>query len=202
MTSYAEALLNPASRKEIFALFDLRSHVYAWAAAGPADVWVVEILDAEVIGVNLDEAAMGEAASLGAIAVGEFFWDGATEQLYVRTGSSLEPFGSFYVAVLRFKFNRDGEELGGVPYEARVSNVPSVTTKTGETFDGKVGATGAGAISLHNADALLNRVDLEPDGSVTIMAQLETFGDPTALRITLGGPFITIGGEFVTLGSS
>lgn len=177
MTSYTDGLLNPHSRKRVFALFDLRSHVYAWEAAGPADVWVVEILDAEVISVNLDGAAMDEAASLGAIAVGEFFWDGATEQLYVRTGSSLEPFGSLYVATLRFKFNRDGAELDGVPYEARVSNVPAFTTKTGETFDGKVGVSGAGAISLHNADALLNRADIEPDGSVTIEATFETFGD-------------------------
>lgn len=176
MTSYADALLNSHSRKEVFTYWDLRSHVYSWEASGTADVWVVTIQDATVVGVNLDDAAMDEAASLGGIAAGEYFWDGATEQLYVRTGPGLQPFGSLYIATLRFRFNTDGEELSDEPYDARVADVPALTVRTGEVFDGKVGVTAAGAIALHNADALLNRSDIEPDGEVTVISRLKTFG--------------------------
>lgn len=175
MGTYANALLNSHSRKEVFTYWDLRSHIYAWESEG-ADVWSVTIEQVVVIGVNLDDSAMVEASSVSALTSGQFFWDGTTEKLYTKVAASADPFGGFYVGTLRFRFNTDGEELSNEPYEARVAGVPALTTKTGETFDGKLGQTNAGGVALHNADALLNRSDIEPDGEVTVIARLKTFG--------------------------
>jgi hypothetical protein len=187
--SLENALNNTSSKKLVFTKCQFRKELTGWIEAGSTypDIWYEAIADiVDVVSCNEDEVAMTEKSSLSALAaqdtstVGAFFWDALAGLLYVKpkAESGTDVFSFLYVALVLLTFSKDGDDYGGLPYEARLSETPKAKLKVSEIFDGKVTPASTGNVKAQNTDRLFCRRDIEIDGEIELI---------TAIEVSTGG---------------
>lgn len=178
--SYATAILQPASRKIVFAVATFIKHFYAWTASGTPGIWYQAAVE-PVIELNEDDAAGTECASWAALvaqsvaSVGAWWWDASTERLYYKALTATDSFEHFVVGKIRFRFAEYGvEDDSGNPYEPKILSAPPVTLSISEVFESKAGQIGSGTLALETADGLFFRTDIELDGDIELFEAIET----------------------------
>lgn len=180
MPTFEEGLQNPASKKLVYVRMNLRKHLYGWIEDALDDIWYTGMTDF-LVSITEDENAMVKKTSLAALdsqdtsSVGAWFWDEAADRVYAKPLSSGDIFDFFYISTIRLMLSKHGGVLAddSLPYEGKISNVPSLALRTSEIFDGKVGQIGSGNVSMENADAFLVREDIEIDGELEVLAAFE-----------------------------
>lgn len=184
--SYEDALKNPASRKIVLVRALFRKHLFAWREAGsgyPGIWWVPETTD-HFIGGMEDGVDMTVEASLAALEVadtslvGALFYSANEGRLYMKpkdvSGTTIYDY--FYIGIIQQLFSKDSVEHESLPWDARISSLPTLNLRTGEIFDGKLGQIGGGGVGLENSDVYFFRRDIELDGEMEILAAFETMG--------------------------
>lgn len=179
--TFDDALQENISRKLVFVKQTHRKQLIAWTLSG--SVYYAPMPDPLVVtGVKENDVAATETASLAALnaqstaTVGAYWFDFENELIYVKPKAATSVFDSLWVATVEINISRDGGEVDSEPYEARVSNVPAITQRTNELFDGKVAEIGAGTIKMVNVAGFLQSAKVELDGQAQVIEQLEVFG--------------------------
>jgi len=181
MTTYAEAITHPDARNLVFAIARFRKQFYAWVASGTSGIWYQETLEPVDL-LRENDADATECASWTALlaqsvtTVGAWWYDADTDRVYYKAKSGTTAFENFVVGTLVFYFDETGEvDDAGQPYDAKIVDgaVPSVKLSVGKSFKAEMSPTGTGSMSISGADNVFSRLDIEPDGDVTIEEAIE-----------------------------
>jgi hypothetical protein len=175
MLTFQQALEHPSSRKLVFVKVQFLKNFFGWFP--DSGIWKasnienVSALKENGFLATKESSISAVASATTTIVASWFYGDGF---LYVKPKSGETVFENFYIGQIDLFLDTSGELLSGDQHEARLTNVPSLSLKTSQVFDGRLGKVGAGSVSIENVDNFLSRLDVEPDGKTTVQSVIET----------------------------
>jgi hypothetical protein len=155
ITTYAELIADPSSKKRALIEIEPSQQLIIWTNHA-GDIYYTEIDPIHVLSVDEDGIALTEVNSLGAVSAGEWYYDDATNLIYVEMSGSDSPYQHEVVANYRWYACNDVDEEGGVIfndryYEPLLLTIPAIRQSKKDPFWG-ISITSQGNASFANAD--------------------------------------------------